>query len=212
MLLWSRFVLLGRPGRIFRQRLKRERSRPDHQAAESHHQAENLQDYPDKIQQYTIHRGHPLPLSRIGNGCKEGAILPAWRVRASQYNDPVLCADGAHPAQNFLDLTRIQRVSHADSTRVASGSSAVYTCFAAKSSGFPPSFDGGIAQRRMFHVKHPREEGWRGGLGEGGAVARPAAGSAAASGRATFLVRDRLRSGGLPLPGASSRRAREGIR
>ena len=53
--------LLGRPGRIFQPRLKCERGYPDRQAAEGSDEAENLQDHPDKIQQYAIHRGHPLP-------------------------------------------------------------------------------------------------------------------------------------------------------
>ena len=56
MLLCARFVPLGRPGFVFRPRLKRERGRPDRQAAESSYEAENLQDHPDKIQQYAIHR------------------------------------------------------------------------------------------------------------------------------------------------------------
>ena len=72
----SRFVPLGRPGFIFRLNLQNKRSRLNSQTAKSSEQAENLQDNSGKVEHQSIHRGHPLPLSRIGNGCKEGAILP----------------------------------------------------------------------------------------------------------------------------------------
>ena len=68
----SRFVPLGRPGFIFRLNLQNKRSRLHSQVAESSEQAENLQDNSGKVEHQSIHRGHPLPLSRIGNGCKEG--------------------------------------------------------------------------------------------------------------------------------------------
>jgi len=79
----SRFVPLGRPGFIFRLNLQNKRSRLHSQVAESSEQAENLQDNSGKVEHQSIHRGHPLPLSRIGNGCKEGAILSAQQGRAS---------------------------------------------------------------------------------------------------------------------------------
>ena len=134
MLLCARFVPLGRPGFVFRPRLKRERGRPDRQAAESSYEAENLQDHPDKIQQYAIHRGHPPSVYlEFGNGCKEGAILPAWRVRASYYSELVLRADGVHLAQIFLDLLRISRISHVGSMPFAPVSNVVSTRLAAVS-------------------------------------------------------------------------------
>ena len=77
----SRFVPLGRPGFIFRLNLQNKRSRLHSQVAESSEQAENLQDNSGKVEHQSIHRGHPLPLSRIGNGCKEGAILSAQQGR-----------------------------------------------------------------------------------------------------------------------------------
>lgn len=129
----SRFVPLGRPGFIFRLNLQNKRSRLHSQVAESSEQAENLQDNSGKVEHQSIHRGHPLPLSRIGNGCKEGAILLAWRVRASYYSELVLRADGVHLAQIFLDLLRISRISHVGSMPFAPVSNVVSTRLAAVS-------------------------------------------------------------------------------
>ena len=95
----------------------------------------------------------------------------ASALRTSWYSDRVSCADGAHPARIFLDLARVRRACHADSTFLAGVSDAVSTRMRCEASSYTKRLRAKFASEaficeneRASHAKHSCRLPRRGGV------------------------------------------------